>query len=1014
MDEAGILSGLQSISNGLNTVSSDLKVLVKELKTATAVGQKSTPASSQNNIDIKELNEVIKSLIKNSNNDSLYKFLQDTSKTLNKKGDLFELIEKYIGKPKTTSDKTKKSETKTSIGLDVPEIFKKLNSTLLKLTNVITKIKPSTEPVRTGFLSSLGQFVKDLNTTTAVTRNEEVKTKKSETKTDIGSGIPEIFKKLNSTLSGIPVIFKKLNNTLLKLTNVITDRTKKSETKTDIGSDVPEIFKKLNNTLLKLTNVITDRTKKSETKTDIGSDVPEIFKKLNNTLLKLTNVITKIKPSTEPVRTGFLSSLGQFVKDLNTTTAVTRNEDTATDKALKEETIQKVSVTEIAPNVLKQLKEVFGEKTGKTADVAKKENISTASIKKQYEAMGKNIAKGITAVTRAASKGIDIVAKSASKSMSAIGRGLTSLGKGAGAGFSALGKGIASMIKSIGSAIPGLAVKLATLANPATLIGLTALSLAILAIGTALRIATPALKVLADLIQNVVIKVLEVFRDIIIKIGDVYKEVFIEGLKQAANIITAIGGAISKVISTIAEGITKIVDKVVSGIQRLAKINPLKLYAVAGGIIAISAALATFAVGQAVAGLGNFASGLLGKITGQKGPIETIIELGDKSGSIKAAADGIKQISSSLQGLNKVNFKYIASGIVLVAKAIATLTKGTGGNFISGILGKITGQKGPLETLLQIANKSDNIKAAGDAIVGISNAFRTFKYIDFDTIAEGITKILKATQSQFSVGGFLNKITGQKNPLELLISFSKSANLLDKAATAVEKMSAAFANFNNINIEKIKELTNLPLGKLAAAAILGSMLSTSAPAQDQPTASVETTSSLITSANKETYDPTKIVKNKVESREGEDFDSTGSKSRIMSGMRISPISPDRDIVGTGIYKDKTNTDPFENEPEKKTNEINKISPVMDQKPTELFEDSSAIDSNEKIISKLDELILALRRPTVNSAATTLTTGESTAIDNSSVNIFNSGSDRDIPYVERNKYRQQLLYIRGIL
>jgi hypothetical protein len=859
MDEAGILSGLQSISNGLNTVSSDLKVLVKELKTATAVGQKSTPASSQNNIDIKELNEVIKSLIKNSNNDSLYKFLEDTSKTLNKKGDLFELIEKYIGKPKTTTDKTKKSETKTGI----------------------------------------------------------------------------------------------------------------------------------------------------------GSDIPEIFKKLNSTLLKLTNVITKIKPSTEPVRTGFLSSLGQFVKDLNTTTTVTRKEETATDSALKEDTIQKVSVTEIAPSVLKQLKEVFGEKTGKTADAAKKEKISTASIKKQYEAMGKDIAKGITAVTKAASKGIDIVAKSASKSMSAIGKGLTSLGKGAGAGFSALGKGIASMIKSIGSAIPGLAVKLATLANPATLIGLTALSLAILAIGTALRIATPALKVLADLIQNVVIKALEVFRDIIIKIGDVYKEVFIEGLKQAANIITAIGGAISKVISTIAEGITKIVDKVVSGIERLAKINPLKLYAVAGGIIAISAALATFAVGQAVAGLGNFASGLLGKITGQKGPIETIIELGDKSDSIKAAADGIKQISSSLQGLNKVNFKYIASGIVLVAKAIATLTKETGGNFISGILGKITGQKGPLETLLEIANKSDNIKAAGDAIVGISNAFRTFKYIDFDTIAEGITKILKATQSRFSVGGFLNKITGQKNPLELLISFSKSANLLDKAATAVEKMSAAFANFNNINIEKIKELTNLPLGKLAAAAILGSMLSTSAPAQDQPTASVDTTSSLITSANKEPYDPTKGVKNKVESREGEGFEAR-SKSSIMPGMRISPISPDRDIVGTGIYKDKTNTDPFENEPEEKTNEINKISPVMDQKPTGLFEDSSAINSNEKIISKLDELILALRRPTVNSAATTLTTGESTAIDNSSVTIFNSGSDRDIPYVERNKYRQQLLYIRGIL
>ena len=365
MDEAAILSGLQSIGNGLNTVSSDLKGLAKELKAATAMGKKSNPVSLQDNINVKDLNEVIESLKKNSNSDSLYKFFEDTSKALNKKGDLFELVKKYIDQS-----------------------------------------KPFT------------------------------------------------------------------------------------------------------------------KTEKNQAKTDIKPESPQVFKKLNSTLLKLTNAISRIKPSTAPAQPGFLGSLGQFVKDLKTTTTVTKTQETATDAALKEETIQKISIKEIAPNVLKELKAIYEDSSPKTVEAVKSKKSPVAAIKKQYEAMGKDIAKGITSVTKAASKGIDIVAKSASKGMTAIGKGLTGLGKGAGKGFEALGKGISSMIKSIGSAIPPLAIKLATLANPVTLIGLAALSLAFIAIGAALRLATPALKVLADLLQNVVIKVLEVFRDIIIKIGD--------------------------------------------------------------------------------------------------------------------------------------------------------------------------------------------------------------------------------------------------------------------------------------------------------------------------------------------------------------------------------------------------------------------------------------------------------------------------------------------------------------
>jgi hypothetical protein len=54
-------------------------------------------------------------------------------------------------------------------------------------------------------------------------------------------------------------------------------------------------------------------------------------------------------------------------------------------------------------------------------------------------------------------------------------------------------------------------------------------------------------------------------------------------------------------------------------------------------------------------------------------------------------------------------------------------------------------------------------------------------------------------------------------------------------------------------------------------------------------------------------------------------------------------------------------------------------------------------------------------------------GQSQTIDNTSVagmnsvtggatttNIFQNSSERDIPYMERNKYRQKLIYSRGLI
>ena len=64
--------------------------------------------------------------------------------------------------------------------------------------------------------------------------------------------------------------------------------------------------------------------------------------------------------------------------------------------------------------------------------------------------------------------------------------------------------------------------------------------------------------------------------------------------------------------------------------------------------------------------------------------------------------------------------------------------------------------------------------------------------------------------------------------------------------------------------------------------------------------------------------------------------------------------------------------------------------------------------------KIDEFI---KNSSVGESRRTTSTLSSNTVanaDNSSINIYNQGGDRDIPYVERNKYRQQLLYTRGIL
>jgi hypothetical protein len=71
-------------------------------------------------------------------------------------------------------------------------------------------------------------------------------------------------------------------------------------------------------------------------------------------------------------------------------------------------------------------------------------------------------------------------------------------------------------------------------------------------------------------------------------------------------------------------------------------------------------------------------------------------------------------------------------------------------------------------------------------------------------------------------------------------------------------------------------------------------------------------------------------------------------------------------------------------------------------------------SNEKLINKISDLINTTTAKEPAKGGSFMSSNAVATADNSSINVYNQGGDRDIPYVERNKYRQQLLYIRGIL
>jgi len=197
-----------------------------------------------------------------------------------------------------------------------------------------------------------------------------------------------------------------------------------------------------------------------------------------------------------------------------------------------------------------------------------------------------------------------------------VGSSIASVGKGVGAGAGALLKGMAG--------------GLAAIANPATLAGLAAVTLAINGIAAAVRIASPAFEPFGKLLESA---------------GETIKSVF-EGL---GSTIESIGKSVKGIIGSIAEGITNILTKISEArtagvrakteqIQQLSSIDPGTIESTARGITLMKNALEGFGSES----FGNVIKGLI-----SDGPVGDILKLAREHEILNKAANAVMAITAS-------------------------------------------------------------------------------------------------------------------------------------------------------------------------------------------------------------------------------------------------------------------------------------------------------------------------------------------------------------------------------
>ena len=1031
------LNMLNPIENNLNSIAVELKTLVKELKASTA--KSGATKTKKENIEIpanflKGLQEAGESL-KGFN--KLLSVISATQQSAKKPSEQLQAKPPSTSAPATTSKDA--ATFKSGFESIVKTLTTKADSTIYSFLQETSKALNKNGDLYKLFDKNFKAVEEDLKKKPkALEKGEKGKENTESKKTKKTEKVEKVEKKAPDTLYG------RVLSSLKKMAEVKPARNEKGQfvksEKKDDGNN--QVFLKTLNILSALRSDPKRAEKRSEMSLPFA--LFDAIKEKREKLLPTEKEKKQQKKEERELKKQDKEESKNKNKEPDT-------EESATDKALKPTNIQLVSLEEINAKASKQLQEIFGKQD--SSKDTKKEKSGDS-----FAALGKNVSSGIVSMAKGIGDAISAVAKGASAGMSAVGKGLSALGKGAGEGISAVGKGIGAAIRAISLALPVLAGGLASLANPLTLIGLAAITAALIGIGFALKLAAPFVEALvpifiklADVLGNVVMKYIEAVKDVLIEVGEVIKTVFVEGLKNAAAIITSIFDGIATVISTIGDTIVEVVDGVTDGLERLGKIDGLNLYKVAGGIVAISGALALFGVGAAAGGIGNFVGGLLGKISGGKTPIELIMDFANNSDKLATAADAITSMAQSLATFQLLNFEKIADGITMIYRAIT----GENLDILDTIFGKSGDAVSPFEQLKDFSKTSDSLSKAAEALQTVADSLLLFNDVDeeklnrilnlnFDKLASNASAGSTApgapvtsaglTASSALVAPGIYKDTDQRNAAQLFgdeddqgqpeiktketpKAAPKGVSVLGKtiAPSAVQKKLKSKTGLNK-DIELAHELA-LKMGLISEG-------------DTQVKLDIETRGNVPVLINGQKVPTELYTKQQFEQVQGalsmrKAMNMEGDNEKLKEPEVFAKEATEEVALSAEGSVQVPKTDEMSVPQARKLESQNRATAIRAKKELSKVQSKTEsnipvgqesrpmVESNNKLIEKLESLIANIR-PMVRSNTSSSASLASMASNNTQATIYSNSVDRDIPYVERNKYRQQLLYVRGLL
>ena len=341
----------------------------------------------------------------------------------------------------------------------------------------------------------------------------------------------------------------------------------------------------------------------------------------------------------------------------------------------------------------------------------------------------------------------------------------------------------------MGGALSGIATGLAAFANPATLIGLAAI--------------TAALVLLQPVIETMV--------PVMVEMARVIGEVLMKALEMAGPIITSILEGIGYVIKSIGEAISMVITSIADSLVKIGTIDGGNLLAVAAALIPLAAGLVALGAGELIEGV----LGFIGSLFGGDGPTiwEKLKELGDSGPALMQAATAVSVLAPAFAMLSRVDdgsnlgilMWNLKSAIdQLDEKAQATL-KGLAGamhdfGYGAYALGVVRSNPnleilaGQIKLLLA-DDVTSAIKKGTPIITGLQNTLTSF-----NASTTGLANSLYAVNPQLMI------------LLSTMNTFSTISAGIDITTLALRNMASALSEVAKINTTN---LTKVPWDKMA-------------------------------------------------------------------------------------------------------------------------------------------------------------------------------------------------------